>query len=248
MITEEVRWLQVDVIASVNEARAIDLTHRTVIVIDVLRATSTIVTALSHGASGVIPAETVSQAKQIVQSGDVLGGERYSKKIAGFDTGNSPFEYMGNDYNGKRIVLTTSNGTRAIQKAMKADYVLAGAMINASACANAAYKLRKDIALLCAGTQDTFAFEDGLCAGLILSELYRCTDNAHAIVTNDYGYMMYSAYRFHEDNMFEALMNASGGKRLAKIGCSKDVEYCAQVNINALVPILENNIMKPFHL
>ncbi|MCE5173201.1 2-phosphosulfolactate phosphatase [Paenibacillus profundus] len=240
--------MQVDVIASVNEARAIDLTHRTVIVIDVLRATSTIVTALSHGASGVIPVETVSQAKQTVQTGDVLGGERYSKKITGFDTGNSPFEYMVNDYNGKRIVLTTSNGTRAIQKAMKADHVLAGAMINAAACANAAYKLRKDIALLCAGTQDTFAFEDGLCAGLILAELYRCGENVQEIVTNDYGSMMYSAYRFHENNMVQALMSSSGGKRLSKLGYAKDVDYCAQVNVNPLVPILENNIMKPFNL
>ncbi|UHA72866.1 2-phosphosulfolactate phosphatase [Paenibacillus sp. 481] len=238
--------MQVDVIASVNEARAIDLTHRTVIVIDVLRATSTIVTALANGATSVLPVETVSQAKQCQEPNDVLGGERYCKKIAGFDTGNSPFEYMTTAFIGKRIILTTTNGTRAIQKAQKAEHILAGSFINADACARAAFKLRKDIALLCAGSQDTFAFEDGLCAGLLIDVLSRLASNASDITVNDYGYIMHSAFQHHRNSLTEALQKCAGGKRLAKLGFSKDVEYCAAVDSVPLVPILEQHVMRPY--
>lgn len=239
--------MHIDVIPSVNEARVIDLTHRTVIVIDVLRATSTIVTALQHGASGVVPVDTVSLAKQIAKDEDVLGGERFCKKITGFAVGNSPYEYMTNDIEGKRVVLTTSNGTRAIQKALKADYILAGAIINAQATAYAACKLRKDVALLCSGAQDEFAFEDGLCAGLIITELQRCIGSWSDLTVNDIGYTVYSSYQFYADRIPEALQQCSGGKRLCKLGFAKDVEFCSSVNAYTLVPILtENHTMKPF--
>lgn len=239
--------MHIDVIPSVNEARAIDLTHRTVIVIDVLRATSTIVTALQYGASGVIPVETVSQAKQIAKDQDVLAGERFCKKISGFDAGNSPYEYMSNSIEGKRIVLTTSNGTRAIQKALKADYILAGAIINAQATAHVACKLRKDVALLCSGAQDEFAFEDGLCAGLIIAELHRCMGNANELTMNDVGYTVHSSYQYYANRIPEALQQCSGGKKLCKLGFAKDVEFCATVNTYSLVPILtDNHTMKPF--
>lgn len=239
--------MHIDVISSVNEARAIDLTHRTVIVIDVLRATSTIVTALQHGASGVVPVETVSQAKQIATDEDVLGGERFCKKITGFDTGNSPYEYMSHNIEGKRIVLTTSNGTRAIQKALKADYILAGAIINAQATAHAACKLRKDVALLCSGAQDEFAFEDGLCAGLIITELQRCLGSWNNFTINDIGYTVYSSYQYYADRIPEAIQQCSGGKKLCKLGFAKDVEFCSTVNAYELVPILiDNHTMRPF--
>lgn len=240
--------MNVDVIPSVNEARTIDLTHRTVIVIDVFRAASTIVTALYHGASAVVPVETVSQAKQIAKEGDLLGGERFCKKISGFDAGNSPYEYMSSDLEGRRVVLTTSNGTRAIQKALKADYILAGAMINAQAAAHAACKLRKDIALLCSGSQDEYAFEDGLCAGLIISELHNQIGNWNELTLNDLGYTVYSSYQHHANRISDALQQCSGGKRLCKLGYAKDVEFCASINTHNLVPIVEDNQMKPFPL
>lgn len=238
--------MHVLVVPSVNEIRTVDLTQRTVIVIDVLRASSTIVTALHHGATGVIPAETVSQAKQMATFDDVLGGERFCKKITGFHKGNSPYEYMSDELTGKRIILTTSNGTRALHKAQRADYILAGAIINARATAEAALQLQKDITLLCSGAQDEFAFEDGLCAGLIFAELMKAIGNEHPLTINDFGYMMYSAYCFHAHQMSQVLLSCTSGKRLTKLGYAEDVPFCALPNTHAIVPIFDQHILKPF--
>lgn len=238
--------MHIDVIANVGESRVIDLANRTVIVIDVLRATSTIVTALANGAIGVVPVETVGQAKQCSTSEDLLGGERYCKKITGFHAGNSPFEYIGEHIRGKRIVMTTTNGTRAIQKAVRADHILAGSFLNAHACAQAAVQLRKDVALLCAGTQDTYALEDGLCAGLLVHELMQASSHApSSITTNDLGSTLLSAYLFHENNLLQALTNSASGKRLIKLGFERDIAYCASINTVPLVPYFNHQMMVP---
>ncbi|MBD8497745.1 MULTISPECIES: 2-phosphosulfolactate phosphatase [Paenibacillus] len=236
--------LQVDVIASIGEARAVDLNQHTVIVIDVLRATSTIITALANGAASVLPVETVGQARQQYAEGDVLGGERFCKKIAGFDLGNSPHEYTSSLCLNKRIVLTTSNGTRAIQKAVRAEHVLAGAFLNASACAQLALSLRRNVALLCTGTQDAFAFEDALCAGMILHEMI-ADHQAGMIITNDLGMLALSAYKQHKGHIHDAVRQSSSGKRLLKLGFGDDVEYCSLTNQVHLVPTLHEHLLIP---
>ena len=238
--------MHVDVIASVSESRVIDLTNRTVIVIDVLRATSTIVTALANGAIGVVPVETVGQAKQCCEKEDVLGGERFCKKIAGFHVGNSPHEYRSEAISGKRIIFTTTNGTRAIQKAIRAEQILAGSFLNAHVCAQAAARQNKDIALLCAGTQDVFALEDGLCAGLLLHEFMSLAkEGPESVTTNDLGYLTLSAYMNHRTDLLAALQRSASGKRLAKLGYTEDIEYCANVNTIPIVPYYDQNMMIP---
>ncbi|OPA81328.1 2-phosphosulfolactate phosphatase [Paenibacillus selenitireducens] len=232
--------MHVDVIASVNEARSDDFIHKTAIVIDVLRATSTIITALSHGCKEVLPVETVQQARTCQLPGDWLGGERFCKKIAGFHAGNSPYEYMDEVIRDKKVVLTTTNGTRAIQKSTKATHILAGAFINASVCAGIALSLRKDIVLLCAGAQDVFALEDGLCAGLFVEELIQQNDLAPPLQVNDFGLAMHSAYLQHKDNLVHTLMNCAGGRKLSKIGFAEDVEYCAGMNTVPVVPFVND--------
>ncbi|MGO4375029.1 2-phosphosulfolactate phosphatase [Paenibacillus sp. MCAF20] len=104
--------MQVQVISSVNEASSAKFHHKTAIIIDVLRATSTIISAIEAGASCVLPAETVMEARALQKPGDLLGGERFCRKIAGFDLGNSPDEYSEQNVAGKRVILTTTNGTR----------------------------------------------------------------------------------------------------------------------------------------
>jgi 2-phosphosulfolactate phosphatase len=237
--------MQIDVIPSVNEARTEDFLGKTTIVIDVLRATSTICTALEHGSAGVIPVETVCQAKQLQSKDELLGGERYCKKITGFDLGNSPFEYMGPDMRDKTIIMTTTNGTRAIYKAQKAAHVLAGCILNAPSCAKAAIHFKKDISILCAGTHDKFSLEDGLCAGFIVDELIKqAGDQTHEI--NDYAIAMQSTFFQHKQQMAEALLGCSNGRKFTKLGLVEDVHFCAQMGAYSVVPVLKGSTMKAY--
>lgn len=236
--------MQLDVISSVNEARSDDFINKTIIVIDVLRATSTIVTALEHGCSGIIPVETVCQARNLQREDNLLGGERFCKKIAGFHYGNSPFEYMSPEIQGKRIVMTTTNGTRAIQKSQKAMHVLAGCVLNAASCAQVAFALKRDIVIVCAGTQDVFSLEDGLCAGLIIEELQARHEGAMEL--NDTGIAMQGAYKYNEDRLEDAIMQCANGKRLCKLGFKEDVTFCLKVNHYTTVPLLREQTLVPY--
>ncbi len=236
--------MQIDAIPSVNEARTEDFQNKTTIVIDVLRATSTICTALAYGSAGVIPVETVYQAKQLHPGDHLLAGERYCKKINGFDLGNSPFEYMDPCIRGKKIILTTTNGTRAIYKAQKSTNVLAGCMLNAPSCAETALQFKRDVTILCAGTHDQFSLEDGLCAGYILEEILKRNDALH-FEMNDFAMAMRAAYLLHKDQLPDILLNCSNGQRFIKLGLSEDVQYCAQMDKFQIVPILKGNTMLP---
>jgi 2-phosphosulfolactate phosphatase len=236
--------MQVGVIASVNEARTDQFSHRTAIVIDVLRATSTMVSAMKAGATSIVPAETVMEARALIRPGDVLGGERFSRKIAGFELGNSPLEYRKEIVDGKRLVLTTTNGTRAIIKAMRAENVLTGAIVNASACARLALELRRDIVLLCAGSNDEFAIEDGLCAGLLLDHLEKQCQ--HGVETDDFGMAMLALYRNRSDKLLETISQGTAGRRLIKLGLGRDVEWCAVRDSEDVVPRLTGDALTKF--
>lgn len=233
--------MQIEVISNVNEAQAERFSHRTAIVIDVLRATSTIVAALSAGAAGIVPVETVLEARALLCEGQVLAGERFCRKIPGFDLGNSPEEFSAEAVRGRRVVLTTTNGTRALHKAMRADHVLAGSLNNAAACARAAMELRRDLVLLCAGSHDEFALEDGVCAGLIISELQAMC--GVPLEMNDFGQGMLGLYRNTADKLYELISGSVTGKRLIKYGSGRDVERCSQVNCSSIVPRMQGDML-----
>ncbi|HEX7056129.1 MAG TPA: 2-phosphosulfolactate phosphatase [Bacilli bacterium] len=236
--------MQIDVVGTVNEARSDDFYHKTVIVIDVLRATSTIATALEHGCAGIIPVETVSQAVKLQTGEYMLGGERFCKKLAGFDLGNSPLEYTREELAGKQVILTTTNGTRALQKSQKAENILAGSLLNASACAKAAVELKRDIVILCAGTLDMFSIEDGLCAGFIVDEIGRLVNEQIAL--NDLGIAMRLACAQAKEAMEQILLESAHGKKLTKLGYRDDVVFCSRINVFSLVPILKNQLLVPY--
>ncbi|MFX3633609.1 MAG: 2-phosphosulfolactate phosphatase [Candidatus Pristimantibacillus sp.] len=228
--------MQVQVISSVNEACSTRFHHKTAIIVDVLRASSTIITALSSGATGVIPIETVMEARAAQLSGDLLCGERFCRTIPGFDLGNSPDDYTINKVKDRRILMTTTNGTRAFHKSTKADYVLAAALLNASACAKAAIELRRDVVILCAGSHDEFALEDGLCAGLLLEKLQSFL--GLPLEMCDFSLAMLSLYRDRADQLKESLYTSSAGKRLIKLGLKRDVDRCSLIDIYKDVPRL----------
>ncbi|WP_435171096.1 2-phosphosulfolactate phosphatase [Paenibacillus glycanilyticus] len=231
--------MQVQVISSVNEASSAQFVHKTAIIIDVLRATSSIITALAAGSSGVVPVETVMEARAAQQEGDLLCGERFCKKIAGFDLGNSPDELLLNSVKDRRVILTTTNGTRAIHKSTRADYVLVAALLNASACAKAAVDLRRDVVILCAGSHDEFAIEDGLCAGLLLSRMQE--RGSTPLEMDDFGLAMLSLYQERANDIKETIRKGATGKRLLKLGMGRDIDLCSEVDTFAGVPRLQAN-------
>jgi 2-phosphosulfolactate phosphatase len=236
--------MRIEVIASVNEIKAENLSNKTAIVIDVLRASSVIIRALEQGASSITAADTMGSAIQLSHEGDLLGGERYCRKITGFDLGNSPLEYNSSIVHGKHVILTTTNGTRCLQKASKAANVLVGAFINGKSCAQAAYQLKRDIVILCAGSRQLFAWEDGLCAGYITNELCSLHED-QSMSINDLGLAMQSSFRAEQHDLKGVLMRTQTGTRLIKLGFTEDIDYCAGLDRTQIVPILQDGLIIP---
>ncbi|SDC88537.1 2-phosphosulfolactate phosphatase [Melghirimyces thermohalophilus] len=223
--------------AHVDDLHTDYLTHRTVVVIDVFRSSSCIVTALANGARYILPVDTVSRARNLSLNKDVLtGGERYGKNLDGFDLGNSPAEYSSEKIGDKGIILTTTNGTRTLLKAERAPHVLVGCFLNATACAKAIAALHRDVVFLCAGTRGDFSLEDGVAAGCILDRLLQidpsisCTDLAHVLLLS---------YRACRDTLMETLSGSQAGRRLAVRGRKADIANCLQIDQNPIVPRFE---------
>ncbi|GAB7386815.1 2-phosphosulfolactate phosphatase family protein [Bacillaceae bacterium] len=230
--------MKIEVIAKADEVRQEDLVQKTVIVVDVLRASSTIVTALAAGCKEVIPVETIGQAFHYPHNEAILAGERYGKKIAGFSLNNSPTQMrLEPSLPGKTLVLTTTNGTRAIQKAAKGETILIGCFLNAADCAETAVALRRDITILCAGSRNEFSLEDALGAGCLIAEIKKRDAQA---ATNDCGEVLLLAYWQAQDRLAEHLLQSATGKRLLQAGFQQDVSFCAQRNAYSLTPVLKN--------
>jgi 2-phosphosulfolactate phosphatase len=166
-----------------------DVRNRTVVVIDVLRACSTIVTALAHGARAVLPVADMAEAGKIASNLDRdvyrLGGERGGEKIEGYDLGNSPREYTREVVENRDVILNTTNGTRALSRATPAKHLVAASFLNAGRVVDFVRSVDDEVTIVCAGHENRIALEDTLCAGLILDRLWKhealdtVTDFAH---------------------------------------------------------------------
>ncbi len=221
--------MHIDVVASVNELRQEDVLFKTVIVIDTLRATSSMITGVAQGVDEIIPVETIGQAKSLLAQDPsyLLAGERNSKKIPGFHLGNSPSEWLSVPLKAQRIIFTTTNGTRAILKAAKADQTLIGSFLNGQSCAKQAIIHQADITILCAGTRNQFAIEDGLAAGYLIDWLLQM---AERITINDLGWTLYHAYRASRPRLTEVIQQGQTGQRLLQLGCLDDLTLCCQLD------------------
>jgi 2-phosphosulfolactate phosphatase len=227
-------WPTVDFI---NEE---ELSGKTVVVIDVLRATSVITTALANGASEVIVKVEVEEAIELKDDETLVGGERRALKIKGFDLSNSPLEYSREIVENKRIVLTTTNGTKTIHRAALADKIYIGSMINGRAVANALAGEGKDIIIACAGTQGDFSLDDFICAGKIIYDVL----NIHEISMDDFAASAYMAYRDNKNDIISYIKMASHYKYLISIGLEKDIDYCFTEDIIKIVPAVKNGVIK----
>ena len=147
-----------------------------VVIIDVLRATSAICTAFENGAAKIIPVATLEEAKAYKQKGFLVGAERNGLPVDGFDFGNSPFHYMGDHIKGKEIVLTTTNGTQAIEAAKDAYKIVIGSFLNIDSLCTWLINENRNILLLCSGWKNKFNLEDAVFAGAVTDEISKRTD------------------------------------------------------------------------
>jgi 2-phosphosulfolactate phosphatase len=204
----------------------------TAVVIDVLRASTTINTALYNGAALVATFATVEQARCWRNMGDgrLLGGERKALPIDGFELGNSPLEYTPDVVRQQQIGLTTTNGTFAVERALeRADTVLIGSLLNVEAIVEYC-RGGDDLLFVCAGTQGRFSLEDAFCAGVIMARLGMVNPTDSARVAQG----IYGQYKFTDP--VEFLRNTTHGARLEKLGFSRDIEHCAKVDSFPVIP------------
>lgn len=238
--------MEIQVISHVNEASAAYFPFKSVAVIDVLRATSTIAAALSLGAESVVPVETVMEARQMKLDNDILAGERFGRKIASFELGNSPTELTQQKLLNRRMIITTTNGTRAIKKAMRSDYLIAVSLLNVQAAAETLKLLNRDVVIFCAGHQDQFAIEDGYCAGMLIDSLMS-VGLAEPVVLDDLGHAMLALYKHYENQAEDVLRQSKCGKRLLRSGQEADVIACSQTDVLDDVPLLLDNKLIRFN-
>lgn len=211
-----------------------------VVVIDVFRATSAIVTAFDNGIKEIIPVSSLEEAKEYKEKGYFVGAERKGEIIEGFDFGNSPFSYMQEQLRGETVVLTTTNGTKALNRAKAADRVIVGSFLNLSAVTDFLRAQKKDVLLLCAGWRDRFNMEDTLFAGAVVEGLIK--DPLFGNLADSATASMH-LYQTAKGDLNEYLKDSSHRRRLARLNLEKDIEYCLQLDISSNVPILEGNVL-----
>lgn len=205
------------------------------VVLDVLRATTTIVTALANGARCVIPCGDVAAAKHIAaglpRSDVLLGGERGGVRIEGFDLDNSPAAYSRTAVSGKTIVLTTTNGTAALLRSQAADRVLVGSLVNRRAVVRALARDERPVHFVCAGTEGRVTAEDLLAAGAIASELQAPSDSTPsrddmALVAREF----WAAVSSSSERLRSVLRQSRGGGNLVGLDFDADIELAARVD------------------
>ncbi len=222
------------------------LSNRAVVVIDVLRATSVMVHALSEGAMEIIPVATVGEAIQRVKTfppgTTLLGGERGSRKIEGFDLGNSPKEYVTNRVGGKRLILTTTNGTKAFHVVSSAEEIMVGSFFNIGATATRCFELGKDLLIFPSGDRGNFSLEDTVCGGMLIDLVIK--GGKKPVTLTDTSHAAHILYQRFKGNLSEAFHLSLHGRELADLGLGDDLLYCARANITDIVPIFKEGVIR----
>ena len=234
--------MKIDIIISADQVSENNIKDKTVVVVDVLRATSVIITAISNGCREVIPRLTIEEAfeAKVENPGCILGGERNAVKIQGFDFSNSPLDYTSYNVKGKVLVLTTSNGTRAIYSCVGAKNLLLGAIINGQAVGNKILELKNDVVIVNAGTDGNFSIDDFICSGFIIDCVLK---NDNQVVLTDIAKTAHYIYK-QNSNIVDFIKNASHYKRIEKLNLYKDLDYCCKKNITHVVPEFFNGKIK----
>lgn len=235
--------MQITVTVTPKYLKPGELADKTAVVIDVLRASSTIVTALQNECDRIIPAMSPNEAVKIkkVSEGEVLlGGEMDSKKIQGFDFGNSPLEYGKENIAEKIIAFSTANGSVAIKRCDDAAEVLIGSMLNAKAVAKEVLEIGRDTCLVCAGTRGKFSTDDIIATGCIVDRIISMDGT---VELDDLGRVALKMYRNAKNDLMASFEGCMHFDYLMEIGLKQDVEFCLQEDLFSVVPVYKEGVI-----
>lgn len=222
-----------------------DISTKSVVIIDVLRATTTIAYALwgyrtdetdgIKGCKKVIPVESIERAyeefNRLCKEKTLIAGERFCLKPEGFDLGNSPSEYTIDKVKDKVIVFSTTNGTKALKLAEKAKFITTASFINASACTQRVIQEKNDVIILCAGRSGKTTMEDSCCAVLIAELLFkRCQENNRKFELSDSADIAIKYLNHYKGKLIELLESSEAGKNLIEVGLETDLKDCATID------------------
>lgn len=213
-----------------------NLKDKIVVVVDIFRATSTMITALANGVKAITPVADLETCRNFKNRGCVIAGERNGLPADGFELGNSPLSYLNNAYAGKHIAVTTTNGTLAIEKSKAGSAeVLIGAFLNLQATADYLATKENDVLIHCAGWKGRFNLEDSLYAGALTSAL----THSHTFDC-DGALAMVALYQAHKEDLGTFLNQASHAKRLQNHNIEADIDFCLTFNRYDLIGKLVN--------
>jgi 2-phosphosulfolactate phosphatase len=218
-----------------------ELEGKTVVVIDVLRSSTTICASLLAGARGVIPTAGPGEAGELWAKlgpdNAVLAGERNGVRIENFQYGNSPTEFTPDTVGGKNVILCTTNGTGIFAHTNRAGLVLSGALVNISSVAEAVARAHQDTFIVCSGREGGFSIEDTLCGGMLIDQLngnYGCD-----VTLNDAGVLARLLYSERKTSLHDAIAQGEHGRFLSSLGLDGDVDICSRLDSMPVLPVLK---------
>lgn len=214
-----------------------DFNNKNIVIVDIFRASSTMVAALANDVTSITPFMNLEECRVMSKKGYIIAGERNGLTAEGFELGNSPLAFLEKKYATKKIAMTTTNGTVAIQLAKgKAKNILLGAFPNLKATADFLSAMSEDVIILCAGWKGKFNLEDSLYAGALTKEL-----KGNFKIECDTAIALESLYDKHSKDIKGFLSQASHTKRLQNQNIEADIDFCLSLNIYDLVGILREN-------
>jgi 2-phosphosulfolactate phosphatase len=218
-----------------------DIEQSIVVVIDILRATSSIVYGIDNGAEAIIPVANVADCLAYANRGFLLAAERNGSVVEGYDFGNSPFSYTKERVGGKTVVLTTTNGTKAMHMARsRAKQVVIGSFLNLQALCDWLKTQDSNVLLLCAGWKDQFNLEDTLFAGAVVNAIRSCFTEF-----DDSGVAAEDLYLLAKSDLRAYISKSSHSHRLAALNIEEDVRFCLQLDLCTAIPVLVgDNLIK----
>lgn len=229
--------MHLDVLFLPGELPARARPETTAVVIDVIRATTTIVTAFGHGVRSVLPVASPEEARRAraATPDAVLAGERGGQRMAGFDLGNSPREFTREAVGGRDVILTTSNGTKALRAVGEGRVVAIGAFLNRAAVADWLVARGEDALIVCSGYEGLFSLEDSVCAGAIVD---RALAQAGALMLGDGARACQVLWTRYAPELSHVLPDTGWGRHLVSIGLGPDLELCAALDVTDAVPVM----------